>query len=486
MAYYLGVDQGTTNTKVILSSGKKVISKSTSVIPIRFTKEGWVEQDPSRMIKNIIWCTKDVINNSKIDVKKIASVGISNQTETFIVWDKSSGKPITPAISWQCKRSSNLLKKFNGNFNLKEINKKTGLNLDPTFTATKIFWLKKNYPEIYKKIVNNKYLIGTVDTWIIWNLTSGKIYSTDATNASRTLLCNINTIQWDKSLIDQFELKKISLPEIKKNRDNYGEISKKYFGAQIKINASIGDQQASLYGNNCLKKGDLKITLGTGGFLWLNRGYKFYPKNINECLDTLAWFIDRPVYASEGFIFMIGALLDYFTNNLKLAKNFKDLEKKALKSKKTDIYIVPSMLGMGTPWWNPKSKGAIYGLSTKTNNSDLCLSAFETVGFQIKAALEALKNHSKININKIQIDGKLSSSILIKKILFGLLGKNINFSNNTDSTAIGAALLSGNIKLDNSNKKRSFNFFSKNNEINKYLNNKYMLWKKLTNHVLKF
>ena len=141
---------------------------------------------------------------------------------------------------------------------------------------------------------------------------------------------------------------------------------------------------------------------------------------------------------------------------------------------------------MGTPWWNPKSKGAIYGLSTKTNNSDLCLSAFETVGFQIKAALEALKNHSKININKIQIDGKLSSSILIKKILFGLLGKNINFSNNTDSTAIGAALLSGNIKLDNSNKKRSFNFFSKNNEINKYLNNKYMLWKKLTNHVLKF
>ena len=267
MAYYLGVDQCTTNTsttqKVILSSGKKVISKSTSVIPIRFTKEGWVEQDPSRMIKNIIWCTKDVINNSKIDVKKIASVGISNQTETFIVWDKSSGKPITPAISWQCKRSSNLLKKFNGNFNLKEINKKTGLNLDPTFTATKIFWLKKNYPEIYKKIVNNKYLIGTVDTWIIWNLTSGKIYSTDATNASRTLLCNINTIQWDKSLIDQFELKKISLPEIKKNRDNYGEISKKYFGAQIKINASIGDQQSSHFGNNCLKKGDLKITLGS-------------------------------------------------------------------------------------------------------------------------------------------------------------------------------------------------------------------------------
>ena len=233
MVFYLGVDQGTTNTKVVLFNGKKIITKSIKKIPIIFTKEGWVEQDPDLMIKNIIYCIKNVIKNSKIQIKKIESIGIANQTETLVIWDKKSEKSIMPAISWQCQRSSELIEKYKSNFNLSEINKKTGLNLDATFTATKIFWIKKKYPEIYNKIINNKYLIGTIDTWIIWKLTGGKVYSTDASNASRTLLCNTKNICWDKSLIEQFQLKKLILPEIKKNYDSFGETDKKYFGTRI-------------------------------------------------------------------------------------------------------------------------------------------------------------------------------------------------------------------------------------------------------------
>ena len=481
--YYLGVDQGTTNTKVVLLNGTKIISKAIKKIPITFTKEGWVEQDPVKMIQNIIFCIKYIIKKSKINIKKIKSVGISNQTETLVVWDKKKGKPIMPAISWQCKRSSALIKKYKSNFNLNEINKKTGLNLDATFTATKIFWIKKKYPKIYNKIITNKYLVGTIDTWIIWNLTNGKVYATDASNASRTLLCDIKKVCWDKSLLNQFELKKLILPEIKNNQDNYGEIDKKYFGTTIKIRASIGDQQASLYGNGCLKQGDLKITLGTGAFLWLNKGSKFIPKSNTGCLETLAWKINKPVYASEGFILMAGALLDYFINNLRFAKDFTNFEKMASKIEKNDILIVPSILGMGTPWWSLKSNGTIYGLNSKTTRDEICLSVFETVGFQIKSALDALKKHSHIKIKRINIDGKLSSSKLMKKILSKTICKEFNFSANSDITARGAALLA-------SNKKKfqieEIKYLFKKDKIHKYLNDKYIKWKKLTESIINF
>ena len=477
MVYYLGVDQGTTNTKVVLHNGKRIISTATKKIKIHFTKEGWVQQNANLMIENIVCCIKEIIKNSEININKIESVGIANQTETLVVWDKKSGKPVLPAISWQCKRSSELIKKYKNNFNLKEINRKTGLNLDATFTATKILWLKINHPKIYNKITNNKYLIGTVDTWIVWTLTKGKTYSTDATNASRTLLCNTKKLSWDKSLIEQFQLKKIILPEIKKNYDNFGKINKSYFGVEIDIKASIGDQQASLFGNECLNKGDLKITLGTGGFLWLNKGNKFVPKNNSGCLETLGWFIDKPIFASEGFVIMAGALLDYFIENLNYAKNFNDFEKMALTKQRNNIFIMPSILGLGTPWWSSKSNGSIYGLDSRTTHEDICLAVFESVGFQIKAALDALKKHSNTNIKKINIDGKLSTSKLIKKILSSLICKDFYFSSNSNITAIGAALLASN-NTSLSDKKRTKYFF-KNDKMHDYLINKYCTWKRL-------
>ena len=478
MIYHLGVDQGTTNTKVVLYNGKKIISKATKEIQIKITKQGWVEQDPVIMVKNIVYCIKQVIKISGIDVNKIESVGIANQTETFVVWDKNNGKPILPAISWQCKRSASLLIKNKNKFNLREINKKTGLNLDATFTATKILWLKINYPQIYNKIVNNKYLIGTLDTWIIWNLTKGKIYSTDASNASRTLLCNTKLQEWDESLINQFQLKKIILPKIKKNYDNFGKIDKSFFGAEINIKASIGDQQASLFGNECLKMGDLKITLGTGAFLWLNKGNKFLPKNNSGCLETLAWFINKPVYASEGFVIMAGALLDHFIKKLNYASNFKNLEKKSSSFKKNNIFTIPSFLGLGTPWWSSKSNGKIYGLSSNTNDEDVCLSAFETVGFQIKAALDALKKHSSINIKKINIDGKLSTSNVMRKILSSLICKDFYFSDNSDITAMGSAFIAS--KSSSLYKRKRSQYLFDRDDNHEYLINKYYKWKKLT------
>jgi len=480
MVYHLGVDQGTTNTKVVLYNGKKIIYTVTKKIPINFTREGWVEQNANLIIDNIIFCIRQIIKISKVNINKIESAGIANQTETFVVWDKKSGKPVIPAISWQCKRSSELLIKYKNNFNLKEIGRKTGLNLDATFTATKILWLKINYPHIYNKILNNKYLIGTVDTWIVWKLTKGKIYSTDATNASRTLLCNTKKISWDQSLIDQFQLKRIILPEIKKNYDNFGKINKSYFGAEINIKATIGDQQASLFGNQCLNKGDLKITLGTGAFLWLNKGNKFFPKNNTGCLETLSWFIDRPVFASEGFVIMAGSLLDYFIKNLNYAKNFSHFENISLKAKENDIFIIPSLLGLGTPWWSSKSNGSIYGLNSKTTHEDICFSVFESVGFQIKAALDALKKHSSISIKKISIDGKLSSSKLMKKILSSLICKDFYFSDNSDATAIGATLIASNNTFLSTTKRTKYIF--NENKMHDYLINKYYIWKKLVDN----
>ena len=480
MLYHLGVDQGTTNTKVVLYNGRKIICTFTKKIPINFTKEGWVEQNANLMIENIIFCIKQIITISKININKINTIGIANQTETFVVWDKKSGKPIIPAISWQCKRSSKLLIKYKNNFNLKEINHKTGLNLDATFTATKILWLKINHPQIYKKIVNNKYLIGTVDTWIVWNLTKGKIYSTDATNASRTLLCDTKKISWDQSLIEQFQLKKIILPEIKKNYDDFGKVNKSYFGAEIDIKSTIGDQQASLFGNQCLNKGDLKITIGTGAFLWLNKGNKFFPKNNNGCLETLSWYFDKPVFASEGFVVMAGSLIDYFINNLNYAKDFVHFEKIANKAKKNNIFIIPSLLGLGTPWWSSKSNGSIYGLNSNTTHEDICLAVFESIGFQIKAALDALKKHSNINIKKISIDGKLSSSKLMRRILSSLICQDFYFSDNSDITAIGATLIASNNKFLSNMKKTKYLFSQ--NKMHDHLTNKYYVWNKLVNN----
>ena len=483
MSYYLGLDQGTSSTKAVLFKNNRLITKYSIGLSTKYTNQGWVEQDPIEIINNTISCIKKVLVKVKKKSNETIDLGVTNQTETFLIWDKKNGKPVIPAINWQCKRSSKLIKKFERKLNKKEILNKTGLNLDPTFTATKLLWIKNYKPKIFRKLEKNDYLFGTLDTWIIWCLTEKRTYATDVTNASRTLLFNIKKLNWDNSIIKQFGLQNISLPEIKKNNDNFGIINKKKFKLKIRITASIGDQQSSLYGHKCFKKGDIKITLGTGGFIWINSGNKFIKNSNSSCVQTLAWVKDKPVYAFEAFIVMVGSLIDYFIRNLKIAKNFNQLEKQALKVNKTDLLFFPSLNGLGTPWWYAKNLGVLFGLNSKTTDKEISLVVFETIGFLIRSALDSLKIDTKLNFNQISIDGKLSKSKLIQKILISLIDKDLKFSHETDLTSIGAVMLSSkNINLKNKmNKFKSLDVSNKN----KYLNDKYLLWKKFIDNIIK-
>ena len=483
MSYYLGLDQGTSSTKAVLVKNNKIIKKHSISLSTKYLKHGWVEQDPKEIIDNTILCIRKVLANVKKNSDEVIRLGLTNQTETFVIWDKGNGKPAMPAINWQCKRSSKIIKKYEKKLNKKEISNKTGLNLDPTFTATKLLWIKKYKPKIFKKLEKKQYLFGTLDTWIIWCLTEKREYVTDVTNASRTLLFNIKELKWDKSILRQFGLQNISLPLIKNNDQDFGLIDKKIFKSKIIITASIGDQQSSLYGHKCFKKGDIKITLGTGGFIWINSGNKFINNSKPTCIQTLAWVKDKPVYAFEAFVVMVGSLIDYFIKNLKVAKNFRQLEEKALKVDKTDLLFFPSLNGLGTPWWYTKNLGIIYGLNSKTSDKEISLVVFETVGFLIRSALDTLKKDTNIKFNQISLDGKLSKSKLIQNILISIINNNLKFSNETDLTSIGAVMLSSrNIHLEK--KINKFKSFSPTNK-NKYLNDKYLLWKKFINNIIK-
>ena len=404
--FIVAIDQGTTSSKAILFnvSGRPVYS-SQKEFRQYFPKDGWVEHNP-----NEIWNTTkkvliDVINKSKRLKGKILSIGITNQRETTILWNKKTGKPVYNAIVWQDRRTAEFCKKFKTKNREKIINRKTGLLIDPYFSGTKIKWIIDNTPKIKKLIKNNNLLFGTVDTFLLWKLTKGKVHATDATNACRTMLFNISTNKWDTDILKSLKIPKNILPEVKNSSDNFGFIDKSITGKSYSINGVVGDQQAATIGQTCFTKGSVKSTYGTGAFVLMNTGNKrIYSKN--KLLTTICYRLNgKTTYALEGSIFIAGAGIQWLRDKIKFIKNAAETEK-IVKSLKTNngIYLVPAFTGLGAPYWNPNSRGIVCGLTRDTSKKEIVRATLESVAYQSYDLFNAMKNDG-LKPNLIRVDG---------------------------------------------------------------------------------
>ena len=440
----LSIDQGTTSTRSILFDlkGNKIFSSQYEFKQI-YPKLGWVEHDPEEIWRVTLKTIKQSIKKSKKLNTKIVSIGITNQRETTIIWDKKTGKPVYNAIVWQDRRThkicENLKKKKLENL----FRKKTGLFIDPYFSATKIKWILNNISRTKKLKKNKQLMFGTMDTFLIWRLTNKEKHLTDATNASRTLMYNINTNKWDEELLKKLNIPKSILPEVKNSADFFGITSKKIIGEEISINAVLGDQQSAAVGQACFEKGSVKTTYGTGAFAIMNTGSeKIYSKN--KLLTTICYRLnDKSTYALEGSIFIAGAGIQWLRDKIKLINNAHETENIAKSKKNNDgIYIVPAFTGLGAPYWSPNSRGLITGITRDTDWKNIVRATIESVAYQSYDLFESMrKDGSKSKI--IKIDGGMVVNNWFAQFLADILDTKVLRPVIQETTALGVAFFAG-------------------------------------------
>ena len=438
----LAIDQGTTSSRAIIfsKSGKKLISSQLEFKQF-FPKNGWVEHNPNEIWSTTIKVTKNVLLKSKKLKINIKALGITNQRETTVCWDKRTGEPVYNAIVWQDRRTENYCKKIKKKEKL--IRKKTGLFLDPYFSATKIKWIIDNVPKAKKLFKKNELLFGTIDTFLIWKLTNGKIHATDATNASRTMLFNITSNKWDKDILKIFKLNEKILPTVKNSADDFGFTSEKIVGQKIKISAVLGDQQAAAIGQACFEKGSVKSTYGTGAFLIMNTGEKKIMSK-NKLITTICYRINnKTTYALEGSIFIAGAGVQWLRDKIRLIDNAYETEKIA-KSKKNSkgVYVVPAFTGLGAPYWNSKSRGLITGLTRDSDWRDLVRATIESVAYQTSDLFLSMRKDG-LNPKSVKVDGGMVSNNWFVQFLSEILKIKITRSKINETTALGAAYMAG-------------------------------------------
>ena len=438
----LAIDQGTTSSRAIIfsKSGKKLISSQLEFKQF-FPKNGWVEHNPNEIWSTTIKVTKNVLLKSKKLKINIKALGITNQRETTVCWDKRTGEPVYNAIVWQDRRTENYCKKIKKKEKL--IRKKTGLFLDPYFSATKIKWIIDNVPKAKKLFKKNELLFGTIDSFLIWKLTNGKIHATDATNASRTMLFNITSNKWDKDILKIFKLNEKILPTVKNSADDFGFTSEKIVGQKIKISAVLGDQQAAAIGQACFEKGSVKSTYGTGAFLLMNTGEKKIMSK-NKLITTICYRINnKTTYALEGSIFIAGAGVQWLRDKIRLIDNAYETEKIA-KSKKNSkgVYVVPAFTGLGAPYWNSKSRGLITGLTRDSDWRDLVRATIESVAYQTSDLFLSMRKDG-LNPKSVKVDGGMVSNNWFVQFLSEILKIKITRSKINETTALGAAYMAG-------------------------------------------
>ncbi len=438
----LAIDQGTTSSRAIIfsKSGKKLISSQLEFKQF-FPKNGWVEHNPNEIWSTTIKVTKNVLLKSKKLKINIKALGITNQRETTVCWDKKTGEPVYNAIVWQDRKTEIYCKKNKKKEKL--IRKKTGLFLDPYFSATKIKWIIDNVPKAKKLFKKNELLFGTIYTFLIWKLTNGKIHATDATNASRTMLFNITSNKWDKDILKIFKLNEKILPTVKNSADDFGFTSKKIVGQKIKISAVLGDQQAAAIGQACFEKGSVKSTYGTGAFLLMNTGEKKIMSK-NKLITTICYRINnKTTYALEGSIFIAGAGVQWLRDKIRLIDNAYETEKIA-KSKKNSkgVYVVPAFTGLGAPYWNSKSRGLITGLTRDSDWRDLVRATIESVAYQTSDLFLSMRKDG-LNPKSVKVDGGMVSNNWFVQFLSEILKIKITRSKINETTALGAAYMAG-------------------------------------------
>jgi len=439
----LALDQGTTSSRAILFNRRGQIE----VIAQRefqqiYPKAGWVEHNPMEIWSSQYKVAQEVVISK--DVKNISALGITNQRETTIIWEKSSGKPIYNAIVWQDRRTADHTDKLKKDGLGEIVQKKTGLKLDPYFSATKIRWILDNIQGARKKAENNELAFGTVDSWLLWNLTNGKRHITDVTNASRTMIFNIHELCWDSDLLKIFDIPESILPNVVQSSEICGFSSKGIFNSEIPISGIAGDQHAALFGQNCIEQGMVKNTYGTGCFMLMNTGSKPI-KSKNNLLTTIAWKLDDKIeYALEGSVFIGGAIVQWLRDGLGLIKSPLEIEELATEVNDTDgVYIVPAFSGLGAPHWDPHAKGIITGITRGVTSGHIARASLEAIAYQSHDLINAMENDSGIQLQRIQVDGGACSNNFLMQFQADISGAPVVRPKITETTALGAAYFAG-------------------------------------------
>lgn len=443
--YVMALDAGTTSNRCILFNEKgEMCSVAQKEFMQYYPEPGWVEHDAEEIWSTQMEVAARAMENLGAAAADIAAIGITNQRETAIIWDKHTGVPVCHAIVWQCRRTSAYCDSLKEKGLVDSYREKTGLVIDAYFSATKIRWILEHVEGARERAERGELLFGTVETWLIWKLTKGRVHVTDYSNASRTMLFNIKTLQWDDEILEELNIPKCMLPEVKPSSCIYGEADPQYFGGPIPIGGAAGDQQSALFGQTCFEAGEVKNTYGTGCFMLMNTGEKpVYSKN--GLVTTIAWGLDGKVnYALEGSIFIAGAAIQWLRDELRMIDSSPDSEYMARKVKDTNgCYVVPAFTGLGAPHWDQYARGGILGLTRGVNKYHIIRATLESLAYQVNDVLEAMKADSDIELSSLKVDGGASANNLLMQVQADIINVPVNRPRCVETTAMGAAYLAG-------------------------------------------
>ncbi len=443
MKYILALDQGTTSSRAILFDAKgNVVAQAQKEFPQLFPRPGWVEHNPHDIWSSQAGVATEALANAGVTARDVAAIGITNQRETTLVWDRQTGKPICNAIVWQDRRTASACDRLKANGIEKKVRQKTGLVIDAYFSATKLQWILRHVPGAKSKARAGQLAFGTVDSWLVWNLTGGKVHVTDVSNASRTMLFNIQTGQWDDELLELFGVPRSLLPEVRSSSEVYGTAN--LFSDPIPIAGLAGDQQAALFGQACHRPGLVKNTYGTGCFMLMHTGSRLI-KSRHQLLTTVAWKIGkRTEYALEGSIFIAGAVVQWLRDGLGIIRSSSDVEALARQAPDNGgVYLVPAFAGLGAPHWDPYARGVITGLTRGTKAAHLARAALEGISYQVMDVLKAMEADAGIRLKELRVDGGACANDLLMQFQSDILNVPVVRPQITETTARGAAFLAG-------------------------------------------
>ncbi|WP_180529994.1 glycerol kinase GlpK [Staphylococcus haemolyticus] len=444
--YIMSIDQGTTSSRAILFDKEGDI-KGVAQREFKqyFPKSGWVEHDANEIWTSVLAVMTEVLNENEINADQIEGIGITNQRETTVIWDKNTGRPIYHAIVWQSRQTQSICHELKEQGHEETFRNKTGLLLDPYFAGTKVKWILDNIDGAREKAENGDLLFGTIDTWLVWKLSGGEAHITDYSNASRTLMYNIYDLQWDDELLDLLNVPKQLLPEVKESSEIYAHTKDyHFFGQEVPISGIAGDQQAALFGQACFERGDVKNTYGTGGFMLMNTGEEPV-KSESGLLTTIAYGLDGKVnYALEGSIFVSGSAIQWLRDGLRIINSAPQSENYATRVDSTDnVYFVPAFVGLGTPYWDSEARGAIFGLSRGTEKEHFIRATLESLCYQTRDVMEAMSKDSKIEVNNLRVDGGAVKNNFIMQFQADIVNTAVERPEIQETTALGAAYLAG-------------------------------------------
>ena len=443
--YIMALDQGTTSSRCIIYNKKgEMVSVAQKEFTQIYPADGWVEHDAMEIWSTQMGVAQEALLKIDCTYEDIEAIGITNQRETTVVWDKETGVPVYNAIVWQCRRTAEYCDELKAAGHDEMVRSKTGLLIDAYFSGTKLRWILENVPGARQKAEEGRLLFGTIETWLIWKLTGGKVHVTDYSNASRTMMFNINTLEWDEELLHLLDIPKCMLPEPKPSSCVYGETMPTIFGGPIKIGGAAGDQQSALFGQTCFKAGEAKNTYGTGAFLLVNTGEKPVFSG-NGLVTTIAWGLDGKVnYALEGSVFVCGAVIQWLRDEIDILDNAAQSEKMAREVEDTcGLYVVPAFVGLGAPYWDPYARGAVLGITRGANKNHLVRAALESMAYQTTDLISAMVDDLGEPLVALKVDGGASANNFLMQFQSDILGCNVMRPQCIETTSLGAAYLAG-------------------------------------------